>query len=290
MLKRQLAIARLALCCQYISMAKSTPDMTPADQRRYSAPALEKGLDIIELLATEERGLSQSEIARRMNRSVGEIFRMLIVLTERGYVSQDTDTDRYTLTTKLFEVANRTPLINRLTALAGPVMRRLTHTINQSAHLGVISDGAVLIVGQVDPPGNTVMSIRLGARVELWRASTGRVLLAFSEEETVQELFDAVPLPDGKTKAQIRRELSEIRRRGHEITDSFAAKGIVNIAAPVMDHTGKAVAGMTVPHLERYDDPVTFRTCAAETISAANALSSSLGGPTVPPFERVSRP
>ncbi len=270
-------------------MDETSASVSPIEQRRYSAPALEKGLDILELLSTEERGLSQSEIARRMGRSVGEIFRMLVVLTDRGYVAQDKDTDRYSLTSKLFEVANRTPLINRLTALAGPVMRRLTHTINQSAHLGIASDGAILVIGQVDPPGNTIMSVRLGARVDLWRASTGRVILAFAEEDMLRECFETVPLPAEMSEDRLRKEFSEIRARGHEVTDSFTTRGIVNIAAPVLDHTGHAVAGLTVPHLERYEDPITFQTCACELIDAANALSSALGGPNVPRFEGASR-
>jgi DNA-binding IclR family transcriptional regulator len=255
---------------------------------RYSAPALEKGLDILELLADSERGLSQSEIARAMGRSVGEIFRMLVVLTDRGYVAQDPETDRYGLTTRLFEIAHRTPLIKRLTALAGPLMRRLTATINQSAHLGIISDDAVLIVGQVDPPGHHVMAIRLGARIDLWRASSGRVMLAYTEPDRLTELLARVPLPPGKTEAQFRAELDQIRARGHEITDSFVARGIVNISAPVRDHTGQAVAALTVPHLERFDDPVTFETCAREVIGTANALSASLGGPELPAFDRLN--
>ncbi len=263
----------------------NAPDKTAGKPARYSAPALEKGLDIIELLANEERGLNQSEIARAMGRTVGEIFRMLVVLIERGYLAQDPDTDRYTLTTKLFEVAHQTPLIKRLTALAGPLMRKLTHEINQSAHLGIISDEAVLIVGQVDPPGQHIMSIRLGARIDPWRASSGRVILAFAEDERLDELFARVPLPAGKSEAQLREELADIRARGHEITDSFTARGIVNIAAPIFDHTGHSIAALTVPHLERFDDPVSFQTCAHHVIDTANALSHSLGGPTVPPYE-----
>ena len=263
--------------------------MTADDSRaaappRYSAPALEKGLDILEVLAEEERGLSQSEIARAMGRTVSEIFRMLVVLTERGYVAQDPETDRYSLTTRLFEVAHRTPLIKRLTALAGPVMRRLTAEVNQSAHLGIISDDAVLIVGQVDPPGHHVLSIRMGARVDLWRASSGRVILAFTEDEQLAELFSRVPLPAGKTEAQLRGELAAIRARGYEITDSFVLRGIVNIAVPVLDHTGHAIAALTMPHLERYDDPVSFGDCARHVVAAGHGLTRSLGGPAMPPY------
>lgn len=52
--------------------------------QKYTAPALEKGLDILERLSLSEAGLSLSEIARDLGRSVSEIFRMLVVLQQRG--------------------------------------------------------------------------------------------------------------------------------------------------------------------------------------------------------------
>jgi uncharacterized membrane protein len=66
------------------------------EPRKYTAPALEKGLDILELLSRAETGLSQSEIARDLGRSVSEIFRMLVVLEERGYIALE-EADRYVL-------------------------------------------------------------------------------------------------------------------------------------------------------------------------------------------------
>jgi len=58
---------------------------------RYSAPALEKGLDVIELLAAEQHGLSLQEIARALERTATEIFRMLDVLVRRGYLARRAD-------------------------------------------------------------------------------------------------------------------------------------------------------------------------------------------------------
>ena len=54
---------------------------------KYTAPALEKGLDILEHLSRSDAGLTQAEIARVLGRSVSEIFRMLVVLQERGYIA-----------------------------------------------------------------------------------------------------------------------------------------------------------------------------------------------------------
>ena len=53
---------------------------------RYPAPALEKGLDILELLASVSQALTHSEIANRLDRTLTEVFRMLVCLEERGYI------------------------------------------------------------------------------------------------------------------------------------------------------------------------------------------------------------
>src|SRR6516165_7268502 len=86
------------------------------------APALEKGLDLLEALAAESRGLSQKQLAERVGRSVGEIFRMLVALERRGYVTRDPTTAEYTLTLKLFRIASQFPPTERLLQAALPVM------------------------------------------------------------------------------------------------------------------------------------------------------------------------
>jgi len=245
--------------------------------KKYSAPALEKGLDILELLASEDSGLILSEIARALSRSVGEIFRMLAVLEQRGYVAQDSGSGRYMVTTFLFELAHRLPTVRRLTAVAAPRMQALAREIRQSVHLGIITNNEVLVVGQCDSPTANVMSVRLGAVIELWNASSGRVIMAHLPEDEVDMLFADVPLPVGVSRADLERDLKKIRADGHEVRDSFVVRGIVNVSAPVLDHSGQAIAALTVPHIERKGDPVSFETCRLKVISAARELSIALG-------------
>ncbi|MCR9138413.1 MAG: IclR family transcriptional regulator [Alphaproteobacteria bacterium] len=250
-------------------------------KQTYSAPALEKGLDIIELLSNQETGMSQSEIARALGRSVGEIFRMLVVLMERGYVALEPLSDRYVLTTYLFEISHRIPKIRRLTAFAGPLMRAMVKTINQSSHLAILNDDSILVVGQVDSPGNNTMAVRLGAKIDLWSASSGRVILAHIPEEEVDSYFANVPLPPGMNEEAVRKDLQLIREKGHEVRDSFVVRGVVNVSVPVIDHSGRAVAALTIPHIEKYRDPVTFEDCRKELIATARELTRSLGGGTI---------
>src|SRR5579885_2264238 len=91
----------------------------------YAAPALGKGLDILELLAERDQPTSMKTIAEELKRSKSEIFRMVLVLTERGYIARDRQTDRFVLTNKLFDLGLKTPRAKDLLSVAVPVMRRL---------------------------------------------------------------------------------------------------------------------------------------------------------------------
>ena len=114
----------------------------PADAAdRYRAPALDKGLDILELLAEQHQGLTRGEIVKAMGRSPSEIYRMLERLVARRYVTRSPEGDRYALSLKLFVLAHRHPPVNRLVARALPAMDAFTKAAEQSCHLGVYDRG-----------------------------------------------------------------------------------------------------------------------------------------------------
>src|SRR6202021_1644752 len=142
----------------------------------YSAPALEKGLDVIELLAHKPTGLTKSQIARELNRTVSEIFRMLLCLERRGYIAQ-VEEERYSLTLKMFKLVQEHPPTERLIVDALPVMHRLAHDTLQSCHLGVLEGGRVVILAQVNAPADLGFFVKLGSTVDLMEAGSGYAIL-----------------------------------------------------------------------------------------------------------------
>lgn len=221
------------------------------DDEKYRAPALSKGLDILELLASEAEGKSQIEIAKRLGRTTSEIFRMLLVLRNRGYVQVDEDGDRYFLTTKMFEVAHRHPPIRRLTSIAGEAMQRLADWINQSVHMGIIHSGKVLVISQVDCPDNNVTSVRLGAHIPIYDTASARVLAAWLEPDRLAALLEAAgPVEPARRQAFV-DDLPAVREAGYCEAASLTIMGVTNISAPVFDLSGKVVAAVTIPFIQR---------------------------------------
>lgn len=220
------------------------------DDEKYRAPALSKGLDILELLAGESRGKTQVEIAKTLGRTTSEIFRMLMVLRQRGYVELSEDGDRYALTTKMFEIAHKHPPIRRLTAIAGEEMQRLADAINQSLHLAILHSGKVLVIAQVDCQDNNITSVRLGAQIPLFDTASGRVLAAWMEERALASLLDLADGPDNRRRDFI-AGLADVREKGYCGNASLTIEGVQNISAPIRDFSGKVIAALTIPFVKR---------------------------------------
>jgi DNA-binding IclR family transcriptional regulator len=246
---------------------------------RYAAPALEKGLDILEFLASVSQALTHSEIADRLGRTVTEIFRMLVCLEERGYISRIGRDERYQLTLKLFEIVHCHHPLQRLIALARPVVHRVASETGQSCHLAMLNNAAVAVVAQFDAPGNMGFAVRLGANIDLLNTASGHVILAFQNQQVRERTLQLWRARSGRRiPAHLHRHLKRIRRRGFEELASYQVHGVLNISYPVLNQHEEAIAAITVPFLTRIDDSVGPAEVKAALSSASRELSLALGG------------
>src|SRR5947209_20314053 len=111
----------------------------PATESRYRAPALEKGLDVLQFLAGQSNPVTLTAIVKQLGRSHGELFRMIQVLEQRGYIEQETGVEGYRLTDRLFSLGMQQPRTRSLLEIALPVMRQLAESVGQSCHLAMHS-------------------------------------------------------------------------------------------------------------------------------------------------------
>lgn len=227
-----------------------------ATSEKYRAPALEKGLDIIELLSLHADGLAQGDIARALDRSQSEIYRMLSTLVRRGYVIRSPDDDLYSLSLKMFAISQRYPPVERLLEMATPKMRAITRKAWQSCHMGMESNGDIVVVASIASPGNWGLALRVGTVIGLGNTGTGRVLAAFRSDVDLDVLLDNHRLAQGEPQldaVEFREHVARIREWGYERMPSATAVGVTNLAYPVLDHEGQAISVVNCPFLERID-------------------------------------
>jgi len=257
----------------------------------YPVPALEKGLDLLEILSAKPAGFALVELAAATGRKVTEIFRMVACLKRRGYIVVDPQTERLTLGMKLFELAHRHPPTERLIAVALSQMQTLAQQTGQSCHLAVHSNGEMLVIAQVDSTRHMGFAVHVGAKIGLATSASGRVFLAFQEAREQSRLLNLAQSNLSSstetiaTKSQASGEAAfeatgqQIRRKGYVSMPSDFIRGITNMSFPILSRCGDCVAAITIPYLQwagdhGYPDLAATRTRLGEI---AQTISSSVG-------------
>ncbi|WP_447893647.1 MULTISPECIES: IclR family transcriptional regulator [unclassified Vreelandella] len=251
-------------------------------ETHYHAPALEKGLDILELLAQSSQPLSTQVIAEQIGRKTNEMYRMLMVLRDRGYVAMDESGSRYQLSLKMFEMAHRFPPTKRLVQAAIPRMEALCYEISQSCHLSVLRPGHLLVVAQYENPDKMGFSLRLGAQIDIWGSGSGAVMLSFLDEARRERMLEASGATDEEAE-RTRALFSTIRHQGYFVGPSPQVQGLTNISFPIFGVHESIEAVITIPYLTlipeaMHRDVPDIERCRALLGELAAALSADIGG------------
>jgi len=236
----------------------------------YSAPALEKGFNVVELLAREKQGLTVSEIAAGIGLSLPEIFRIIVVMERRGWLRKSAG-DKYSVTPHVLHLAFRATSAEELSTVAMPHMRELCAASDQSCHLVIRNGDKGLIITRRQNPGPTGFHVRVGTEIDLQLSCSGHVLLAFSA--------DAHRLSNTASDKSFAAILNAVRRRGYERMKSARTLGVTDISYPIFDMHGEILAALTVPFLRFIDGSQTLSLDDTQALLAQTVkrISAELG-------------
>ncbi|MBF2759083.1 MAG: IclR family transcriptional regulator [Ectothiorhodospiraceae bacterium AqS1] len=236
-------------------------------------PAVEKALDVLELLADSPNGLTINDIGDALGRTIGEIYRVVVYLAERDYLRQDPDTNRYGLTLRLFELSHRHDPTERLIHAALPILEHIAARTEQSCHLGALNRENILVLTSITSPRPAGYSVRTGALFPIEQTSSGHVILAFSDADKQARYLARRQAPE---RERLRKRLARIRKEGYEDTRSTMVEGVQNLCVPVFDSRG-VCAAITSGFIARIDATVPCEECLAIIRSSGIELSRSLG-------------
>lgn len=265
---------------------QSPPGNTSSDEvgsakLRYQAPALEKGLEILECLASEAVPLTQTQIARKLGRGPNELFRILVSLERRGYIQRNPNSGVYSLTLRLFELSHTHSPYRALLRAAARPMQSLTETVLESCHMSVLQRGRLLIIAQEESPRRLRLSTEVGSIFPIIHTASGRLLLAHlpSDERAAlldyNEDFQRLTLTEQNGLLQ---RLATIRQQGFDEAYGEVTEGVNVLTVLVGVPEGTIHAALTIPALGRKNEPLhtdlftSLRNCAVEISRAAGLL------------------
>ena len=211
---------------------------------------LEKGLELLSVFTKHAGPISISELSTSANLSTSTIYRYLATLRAQGYIKADTKPGHYLLGLKILELAGA---IKRETSisLALPVMENLASQTGESVLLCARWGEKGMCLEKIEGRHNLRVSYMYGVPFYLHAGATGKVLLAYLDDEEAEQVIRKVGLPAFTENTvtdpeQLKADLREIKRAGFALSTSEMHEGAIAIAAPIFNRRGRVETDLSI--------------------------------------------
>jgi IclR family transcriptional regulator, KDG regulon repressor len=253
------------------------------NSKPYKVHSLERGLDLIELLAKNPQEISLSELSRTAGFSQSTAHRILSALKARGYVRQNSENSKYKLSLKLFELGNMTGRHLNLKEESLHLLKRLATQTMETAYLIIKDEDMALCLERIDGnPAIRILTLEIGRRQPLHLGAAPKVLLAYLGEKEIDRIIQAVGLEawtayTTTNPIQLKQELKQIREQGYAVSVDDVTVGVAAVGVPVFDFKDEVICSISIGGMSNNfkDDRLPMIINAVKT--AAKELSVSLG-------------
>ena len=235
----------------------------------------------------ERKEASISELSVRLAMPKATVYRFLQTMKSLGFVNQEPESERYSLTVKLFELGSRALQHLDLTELAVHQMRLLSDQTGEAVHLGVLVDHEVIYINKIDAKYSLAMYSRIGKRAPVHATALGKALLAWETPERREAIMAGMRFTRFRensiaTPAQFLEELERTRQQKYGLDDEEFEEHMVCIAAPVFDHWNNVLAALSVSLPAFRFDSSRQDEYGAMVVAAGRAISLGLGCSSYP--------
>lgn len=211
--------------------------------------SLARGLLVIRSFDEEHADQTLSDVARRTGLTRATARRLLLTLTDLGYVSAKGRD--FSLTPAVLHLGYAYLAALGVGGIAQPYLQDLSEQVHESASMTVLDGSDIVYVARV--PTHRIFSVALaiGSRLPAWVTSMGRVLLADLPRDEVDAILDVSDVraltPKTITEPEaIHQELDRAREQGWYLLDEELERGLRSVAAPIRDRSGRVTAAINV--------------------------------------------
>ena len=248
----------------------------------YRVQVLDRALAIIDTLAKERDDLSLMQLAGKLALHKSTVHRLLMILERHRMVERESQTGRYRLGLRLFELGALAIARFDIRERARPHIEQVLFETEETVHLCVLDAGEVLYVDKVEPSRSIRMASKIGRLSPAHCSAVGKAMLAHLPEREVDEIVKQHGLARMTPKtivtlADLKAELKDIRERGYALDNEEAEEGVRCVGAVVLGHDGRSLGAISTSAPSFRLPMERVPAVAASVCRAARAISLESG-------------
>jgi DNA-binding IclR family transcriptional regulator len=248
----------------------------------YQIQVLDRALALLEVLSHQGPDLTLSQISELLKLHKSTAHRLIMVLERHRLIEKNSNTGKYRLGLKLFELGTKAIGQLDLRERAKPFLERVVLETGETAHLCVYDDGEVVYLDKIEPARSVRLTSSVGRRNPAYCTAVGKALMAFLPKAQVEVAAAKIGFAQLTRKTisnmfELNADLVRVRKLGYAVDDEEHEEGVLCIGAPVWSFGQYPVAALSVSgpafRLTREKVPIV----AQSVIAVAQALSRELG-------------
>lgn len=245
--------------------------------------SLERALQIITTFNEDKKTQTLAQLSETLNLPRATVLRLCSTLIKYDFLRQDSETKRYSLGLRLFELGSVVFNSLSLQQVASPFIGTLHRKLSNTIFLGILDNDEVLYIDKREDPQNAIsFTSKVGTRRPPYWGMLGPLLMAYLPDDEVRRLLLKFPLKATAKKSITNKDdflawLHHIRKDGYVIDIETALEGIGGVAAPIRDFTGQVVAGIGIAFIASSVNSKELKKMVKEITGTALAISKEMG-------------
>lgn len=245
--------------------------------------ALDKGLTLLARICDAPKPLRFVDLLRETGMPKATLHRMLGALRAHRLVALDPREQTYMPGLRTLEMAQRAWDGMDLRRAAADEIRWLGEKTGDTVHLAVLDETEVVYVDKVESQQPIRMFSAVGKRGPLYCTGVGKAIAAFLDDETRARIAERLAMkrytPNTlASRTAFLRHMEQIRDRGYALDMEEHELGIRCAAAPIFNHRGEVVGGVSVTAPSFRLPPERLEKIAPFVVQAARRITRNLGG------------
>ncbi len=206
--------------------------------------------DVLFTLA-KNPNLTFDRLKELVNTSKNQLEKILNILISRGYVDYNQKHQTYSLGIKNFELGYSYLYHIDIREIAKPYLQSLGDTFKENVYLAIRSGWEIVYIDSYEIDRPVMVKSRVGKLLPMYASASGKVHLAFMDENELEEFFRNVELKPYTDKTitdekTLREHLEKVRRELYAIDDEEWEKEVRCLSVPVWDYRGEVAAAITL--------------------------------------------
>ena len=237
---------------------------------------------LLEVLAHQGPDLTLAQLSELLKLHKSTAHRLIMVLERHRLIEKNSNTGKYRLGLKLYELGTKAIGQLDLRDRARPFLERAVLETGETVHLCVYDDGEVVYLDKVEPTRSVRLASSVGRRNPAYCTSVGKAVMAFLPEAQVELAaakhgFRQLTRRTISNMLELKAELAKVRKLGYAIDNEENEEGVCCVGAPVWSFGAHPIAAISVSGPTFRVTPEKIPIVAQSVVAIAQGLSRQLG-------------